>query len=257
MIRATFRSLTARKLRLILSSLSIVLGVSFVSGAFVLTDSLGKVFDNLFSTISQNIAVDVRGDKITTDNQGQDVRKLLPQDLVGQLSQVDGVRDVQGLVVGSAQLVDTDGKAVGTGGAPTFGRNWEQSSLLRTGNLVQGHAPRTAGQIAVNRGLLERTDYKVGDRAPVLTDGPLHKYRIVGVVEYDGKPSFAGETEVYFDTPTAQRVLNMPGSFTEITVAANDGVSDTTLRDRNRGVLPPETEAITGKAAADEQAGDV
>ena len=41
MIRATFRSLTARKLRLILSSLSIVLGVSFVSGAFVLTDSLG------------------------------------------------------------------------------------------------------------------------------------------------------------------------------------------------------------------------
>ena len=58
MIRATFKSLTARKLRLLLSSLSIVLGVSFVSGAFVLTDSLGKVFDNLFSTISENVAVD-------------------------------------------------------------------------------------------------------------------------------------------------------------------------------------------------------
>jgi putative ABC transport system permease protein len=257
MIRATFKSLAARKLRLLLSSLSIVLGVSFVSGAFVLTDSLGKVFDDLFNTVSQNIAVDVRGDKITSDNQGQDVRKLLPQDLVTQISQVDGVGDVQGLVVGSAQLVGNDGKSVGTGGAPTFGRNWERSSLLRTGTVVQGRAPRTAGEIAVNQGLLERTDYKVGDRAPVLTDGPLKKYRIVGVVEYDGKPSFAGETEVYFNTPTAQRVLNVPGGFTEITVAADDGVSDTTLRDRVRAMLPSQTEAITGKAAADEQASDV
>ena len=43
MIRATFKSLTARKLRLApLRRSSIVLGVSFVSGAFVLTDSLGK-----------------------------------------------------------------------------------------------------------------------------------------------------------------------------------------------------------------------
>ncbi|MDQ1615535.1 MAG: putative transport system permease protein, partial [Actinomycetota bacterium] len=163
----------------------------------------------------------------------------------------------QGLVVGNAQLVGTDGKAVGTGGAPTFGRNWERASLLRTGTVVQGRAPRTAGEIAVNRGLLERTDYKVGDRAPVLTDGPLKKYRIVGVVEYDGKPSFAGETEVYFNTPTAQRVLNVPGAFSEITLAADDGVSDTTLRDRVRAVLPPQTEAITGTAAADEKASDV
>ena len=95
MIRATFRSLTARKLRLVLSSLSIVLGVSFVSGAFVLTDSLGKVFDDLFTTISKNVAVDIRGDKVTTGNQGDDVRALLPQDLLPQVEQVDGVKEAQ------------------------------------------------------------------------------------------------------------------------------------------------------------------
>jgi putative ABC transport system permease protein len=257
MIRATFKSLTARKLRLLLSSLSIVLGVSFVSGAFVLTDSLGKVFDDLFSTISKNVAVDVRGTKVTSDGQGGDVRTLLPQDLTTTISNVDGVREVQGQVQGQAQLVDTDGKAVSTGGAPTFGFNWYDSDLLQSGTIVKGRAPSGPDEIAINGGLLDRTDYAVGDQAPVLTDQPLKKYTIVGIVEFDGKGSYAGETDVFFDTATAQQVLNLQGRFTEITVAADDGVSETELRDRIRQVLPPKTQAITGEAVAKEQADQV
>ena len=245
MIRATFRSLTARKLRLILSSLSIVLGVSFVSGAFVLTDSLGKVFDDLFSTISQNVAVDIRGDKVTSGNQG-DVRALLPQDLLPKVEQVDGVKEAQGQVQGSAQLVDTKGKAVSTGGAPTFGFNWYDSKLLQSGTIVQGRAPHGPDEIAINRGLLDRTDYKLGDTAPVLTDQPLKSYKIVGIVEFDGKPSFAGETDVFFETAVAQQVLNLNGKFNEITVAADSGVSETELRDRIRPLLPEDAQAITG-----------
>jgi putative ABC transport system permease protein len=257
MIRATFKSLTARKLRLVLSSLSIVLGVSFVSGAFVLTDSLGKVFDDLFSTVSQNVAVDVRGTEVTSDGQGGEVRALLPQDLTTEIENVDGVREVQGQVQGQAQLVDQDGKAVSTGGAPTFGFNWYDSDLLRSGTIVKGRPPSGPDEIAINRGLADRTDYEVGDQAPVLTDQPLKKYTIVGIVEFDGKGSYAGETDVYFDTPTAQQVLNLQGRFTEITVAADDGVGQTELRDRIRAVLPPKAEAITGEAAAEEQADQV
>ena len=162
---------------------------------------------------------------------------------------VDGVKEAQGQVQGSAQLVDKDGKVVGTGGAPTFGFNWYDSTLLQSGTIVRGHAPTGPDEIAINQGLLDRTNYKVGDTAPVLTDGPLKTYTIVGVVEFDGKPSFAGETEVFFDTATAQQVLNLQGKFTEITVAADSGVSDTVLRDRVRAVLPPQTEAITGAGA--------
>ena len=257
MIRATFRSLTARKLRLVLSSLSIVLGVSFVSGAFVLTDSLGKVFDDLFTTISKNVAVDIRGDKVTTGNQGDDVRALLPQDLLPQVEQVDGVKEAQGQIQGSAQLVDTKGKAVGTGGAPTFGFNWFDSTLLQPGTIVDGRAPHGPDEIAINRGLLDRTDYKLGDTAPVLTDQPLKSYKIVGIVEFEGKPSFAGETDVFFETPVAQQVLNLTGKFNEITVAADSGVGEVELRDRIRPLLPADAQAITGTRSAAEQASDV
>jgi hypothetical protein len=65
MLRATVKALTARKLRLTMSALAIVLGVAFVVGAFVLTDSLGRTFTDLFSSVNKNIAVDVRGAEIT------------------------------------------------------------------------------------------------------------------------------------------------------------------------------------------------
>jgi putative ABC transport system permease protein len=230
MIRATFKSLTARKLRLVLSSLSIVLGVSFVSGAFVLTDSLGKVFDNLFSTVTQNVAVDVRGDVVTSGQQG-DVRALLPANLIDTVRNVDGVSEAQGQIQGSAQLVDKKGKVVTTGGAPTFGFNWYESAKgLQSGQIVKGRAPNGPDEIAINQGLADRADYKVGQTAPVLTDQPLKTYTIVGIVTFDGKKSFAGETDVFFDTPTAQSVLNLKNKFTEITIAADSGVSQSELR---------------------------
>jgi putative ABC transport system permease protein len=256
MIRATFKSLAARKLRLILSSLSIVLGVSFVAGAFVLTDSLGKVFDDLFSTVSRNVAVDVRGDTVTSGDQG-DVRALLPDSLVTTVRNVDGVKEAQGQVQGLAQLVSKKGKVVSTGGAPQFGFNWYDSSLLQSGQIVKGKAPTGPDEIAINQGLADRSDYKVGDKAPVLTDAPLKTYTIVGIVTFDGKKSFAGETEIFFDTPTAQQVLNLEGKFTEITVAADSGVSETDLRKRVAAVLPAKTQAITGQALAKEQSSDV
>ena len=73
---------------------------------FVLTDSLGKVFDDLFSTVSQNVAVDVRGDEVTSGDQG-DVRALLaagPRSTPS--SSVDGVKEARARSRASAQLVD-------------------------------------------------------------------------------------------------------------------------------------------------------
>jgi putative ABC transport system permease protein len=138
-----------------------------------------------------------------------------------------------------------------------LGFNWYDSDLLQSGTIVKGRAPHGPGEIAINQGLVDRTGYTVGSSAPVLSDKPLKSYTIVGIVEFDGKPSFAGETDVFFDTTTAQHVLNMTGKFTDITVAADDGISQTALRDRIRAVLPPGVQAITGQAVSEEEASAV
>ena len=49
MLRATWRSLFARKLRLFLSAFAVILGVAFVSGSYVFTDTLGRAFTGLTS----------------------------------------------------------------------------------------------------------------------------------------------------------------------------------------------------------------
>ena len=51
MLRASWKSLLGRKLRLFMSAFAIILGVSFVSGSFIFTDTLGKAFDGIVNTV--------------------------------------------------------------------------------------------------------------------------------------------------------------------------------------------------------------
>ncbi len=60
MWRVTIKGLMAKKLRLVLTSIAVVLGVAFMSGTFVLTDTLGSVFDKLFTEATKGVDADVR-----------------------------------------------------------------------------------------------------------------------------------------------------------------------------------------------------
>ena len=61
MWNVTIKGLLAHKLRLALTALAIVLGVTFISGTFVLTDTLHNTFTELFSNIYSKIDFQVRG----------------------------------------------------------------------------------------------------------------------------------------------------------------------------------------------------
>ena len=61
MKNVTIKGLLAHKLRLALTSLAIVLGVTFIAGTFVLTDTLHDTFSTLFGNIYQKVDFQVRG----------------------------------------------------------------------------------------------------------------------------------------------------------------------------------------------------
>ncbi len=46
MLRAALRSVLARKVRLVLTGVSVLLGVSFMAGTYVLTDTMTRAFDD-------------------------------------------------------------------------------------------------------------------------------------------------------------------------------------------------------------------
>ena len=96
MLHATFRSLLARKLRLLLASLAVLLGVSFVSGAFVLTDSLSGVFDTLFTSINTGTSVRVQSSSAFGDTGSNSDREPVSQAVLDKVRSVAGVKEANG-----------------------------------------------------------------------------------------------------------------------------------------------------------------
>ena len=60
MWEVTRKGLLAHKFRLLLTSISIVLGVAFVAGTLVFTDTIGSVFDHLFQQTTHGTDAVVR-----------------------------------------------------------------------------------------------------------------------------------------------------------------------------------------------------
>ncbi len=260
MLRATLKSLLSRKLRLILSGLAVVLGVMFVSGAFVLTDSLSRSFDQLFAGIFANTDVRVTATpKLAGQEPGADSRAptVISASVVDQLRGLTGtVADATGGVfVDGARTIGASGKVVTTVGPPRFGVDWRSQAP----NLVlrEGVAPTADNQIAINAGLAKDANLHVGDQVGVLTNQPGKRtFSLVGIFGYtSGQDSLGGAQMVAFTTPVAQDLmLRQPNVYSQITVTAAPGVSPDQLRDRVSAELGPGFQVKTGKQLADEQA---
>ena len=258
MLRATLRSLMARKLRLALSGLAIVLSVSFVSGTYVLTDTMTKVFDDLFATVTANTAVTVRGVSALGSNSGGSAdREPVPQAVLDRVRRVDGVREVMGHVSGYAQVVDKHGKAVKTHGAPSLGVSIEPGSLQEALVVKRGKPPVGPGEAAIDVATARKTGLLVGDRITVLLKGPAARVRISGLVGLAGADNLAGASLVAFDAPTAQKYVGLPGTWTELAVASDAGVSQKELARRIQAVLPKGMEAVSVKQSNDDATKDI
>lgn len=262
MLRATLRSLFARKLRLLLSALAVVLGVSFVAGTLVLTDTLNATFNTSFADQTKNVAVAVRGvNHVATAAAAE--RALLPAALESTLrTKVDGVADAVGQVEGTAALVDRDGSSITSGTTPPKGINWTGDRPTSVERIADGRAPKATDEIVVDKGTADAHGLRVGEQLPVRTTGKQDKderFTLVGTFRTGGQDSPASAPVVAFWTPDAQRLMTQPDTFTAIFLAAKPGVTERELAAKvtASGVLPKDVEAITGTQLAAEHADTV
>ncbi|MBP1783204.1 putative ABC transport system permease protein [Micromonospora sp. HB375] len=259
MLRATLKSLLARKLRLLLSGLAVVLGVMFVSGAFVLTDTLGRSFDAVFADAYAEVDVSVEAKpKIDVSTaEGMPLSTPMPASVLDRVKAVPGVADAEGVVAAEgARMIGSNGKVVTSFGPPQLGQNWlGESDLLE---LREGRGPQADDEIVINAALAEAGKVKVGDRVGVLTLAPKKEFTLVGVFGYSGgRDSIGGANEVHFTTPVAQQLmLGKPDVFSNISVQAADGTTPAALRDELARTLGADYQVKTGEQlAADASAG--
>ncbi len=255
MFAATLRGMLAHRLRLVLTTASIALGVAFLSGTLMLTDTMKLAFDQLFGKVSSGTDAVVRQETAYTESAGVSVsRKPIPATVLDEVRGVPGVAAAEGAVTGYALLTDTDGEAVLTsGGAPTMGYSMPRDAGLRGDvNLRSGHAPRGPGEVAIDASSAEDHDIALGSTITVLFRGPTEEFTVVGTVGFGDEKDLGGTTSAYFEPSTAQRVLGAPDVYDEIQVRAADGVSDTVLAKRLDATVPDGAEAVTGAQVAEE-----
>lgn len=258
MLRATLKGVLAHKIRLLLTALAVVLGVAFVAGTYVLTDTLNATFDTLFDEVTQGVDVSVRAESGFGDETSFTAsRDTVPEDLRQVVAAVDGVQAADGSLVGYAQYVDKEGKAIVTGGAPTLGVNWTDVPELNPLRLRDGRAPRGPTEVLMDAGTAAEHDFAVGDTVRILFQGPPADFTVVGIAGFGAADNLAGATLAVFDTPTTQRVLDKVGRFDTIDVVGDGSASPLDLRARVQNALPDGYEALTGTQVADEQSSQI
>jgi putative ABC transport system permease protein len=254
MFKVAVRGVLAHKVRLALTALSIVLGVGFVVGTYVLTDTINRTFSDVFTEATKGVDVAVRSREAFTGQAGEQ-RAPVPASLLDEVQAVDGVEVAEGSMLGYAQLVAKDGSPVTTGGAPTLGFSMNEAPELREATaLRRGELPVRADEVVVDANTADEHGFAVGGRVRILFQGPPGEFRISGIIGFGSADNLAGATLAGFTPDTAARVLNRTDRYDEIDIVAGPGVSEEELRDRVADVVGPSYQTLTGSQLADESA---
>lgn len=258
MLAATFKDLWARKLRLLTTGLAVCIGVAFMAGTMVLTDTIGRTFDDLFASVNRGTDVHVR-DEATFDSGQFASRGRLDQSVVEQVAAVPGVALAQGDVFGYAQVVGSDGEPIGNPGqgAPTFGGSWTEDDDLNPFHVSEGRAPRAGDEVVVDANSAKQGMLEVGDTIRVIAAKQVPPLKLVGIVRFGQADSPGGASFAGFTLAAAQRYVGEAGRIDSVSVKAEPGVSQEELRDRIAAALPSTVEVRTGAQVIEDDQSEI
>ena len=114
MIAVALKGLAGRKVRALLTAFAVVIGVSMVSGTFILTDTMQKTFDGLFAASYDGTDAVIEGKQIVEKSTSGSA--TIPQSLLAEVRALPEVAAAGGTVspaeVNAADIIGRDGKAV-------------------------------------------------------------------------------------------------------------------------------------------------
>ncbi|TSB32295.1 ABC transporter permease [Streptomyces benahoarensis] len=254
MLRTAVRNLFAHKARLMMTVLAVLLGVAFVSGTLVFSDTVGNALKNASAKNLDDVAVSVQAE--SEPPKADDRRTtVLTDKTAAKVRAVPGVRAVRADITGDAVLAAKDGKPVGEAWQ-NLAANYQPGPDGKDGRypLVRGRGPAAAGEIAMAEATARKAGYRIGDTVRFATNGPVLAKKLVGLVATDDPKVTAGGSLVLLDTATAQRLYLHPGQFDELVVSAAPGADEAALTREVRAAVPGKGATVTsGTALAEEQ----
>lgn len=248
MLGLSLRMTLARKGRLVLTSLAIILGTGFLSGTLIFSDTLNKTFDRLFADVFRDVDAYVRSSQFVEVGFGGEQRAQTPITALETVLAVDGVDDATGDIQAFARIIAKDGTPMGSeNGPPTFG-GIATESLAGLWTIEEGRLPVGPTEMVMDKATAKNADYAIGDRVRVTAQSGSRTFTLVGIANYGDVSSPGGATFALFDQPTASEFLLREGYVDAFLVKGDGTLSDEDLAARITASLDPtlKLETLTG-----------
>ena len=264
MFRITLKGILARKGRLLLTALAVILGIAFLAGSFVFTDTIQRTFDNLFADVYKNTDAVVRSSHKIEGDFGFEQRGTIPESMLATVQSQPGVAQAEPDVNGTAIVIGKNGDKIGGNGPPQLGSNFDEGELSPWKLTSDSRAPTADDEVVLDSGTFKDGDFTIGDPVTITGVNGSEQFTVVGEVTFGDVDSPGGSTFALFDLATAQRFLLPPNpdgttqdELSSISVRSDGSVSDTDLAASLQQTLGGETEVLTGKEITEETQKDI
>ncbi|MEE4594918.1 ABC transporter permease [Streptomyces sp. DSM 41524] len=249
MFRTALRNVLAHKARLLMTMLAVLLGVAFVVGTLVFTDTVGNAYKERFLTTLRDVSV--QATPPYDEKAGE--RGTVAEDTLRRLQRLPGVASVTGSVEGSAAVAAKDGHPLGEDHVTAGGNYFPQADGKDTRHpLTAGRAPTGPDEVLLDTATADQGGYRVGDTVRLAVDGPVLHKKLVGIVRTDDTHG-SGGTLALFDDATAQQLFLKPGRYDGVTLEADRGTSEAKLAAEARHLLPGDSDISTGAQLRERQ----
>lgn len=243
----------ARKGRLFLTSLAVILGTGFLSGTFIFSDTINQTFDRLFTDVFKDVDAYVRSSQFIEVQFGEQ-RSTASMSAYETVLAVPGVKDVAPDIQAYARIVGKDGKPLGKDqGPPTFG-GIATKSVAGLWTIEQGRLPVGPNEMAMDKATADTGSFVLGDTVNVNAQSGSRAFTLVGIASYGDVSSPGGATFALFDQPTASEFLLKPDTVDAFLIQGDGTKSDEELVTAIDAVLDPslKLETLTGTAITKE-----
>jgi putative ABC transport system permease protein len=252
-LKVALKGLLARKLRTALTGFAVVIGVAFVAGTFVFTDTIDASFKDLFERASKGTDVSVQSELAVEEEFAQP--PPMEASTLERVQSVDGVEEAAGFVSGDVSLLDREGEPIVSGGPPTL--------LLTTGperfdpfTYTEGGPPESDDEVAIDKATADEFGWGQGDTVTIAGRQPKKDYTVSGVARLGDSDNLAGSRMTLVTLEEGQRVLDEDG-FNDLSVAAESGTPPEELKAAIAAELGAGYAVRTGEEQAEKSAQDL
>lgn len=245
----------ARKGRLFLTSLAIILGTAFLSGTFIFSDTLNRTFDQLFTNVYQDVDAYVRSTNFVEVPFGGEQRGRIPISELDTVRAVPGVTDAVAGIQAFARIIGKDGTPIGSdNGPPNFG-GIVSERFAGLWNADSGRLPSGPNEMMMDRTTANTGKFAIGDTVRVNAQSGSRQFTLVGIATFGNVSSLAGASFALFDQPTASEFLLAPGFVDAFLVQGDGSVTDVELAAKITAALPASAklETLTGAEISAEE----